>query len=76
MTRSVFNWTFYDVEKFLRKHGFIHNHTEGSHYYYVGSHHGNARQVSVPFHGTKVFKPRTLKGIIAQSGIPKEEWLM
>jgi predicted RNA binding protein YcfA (HicA-like mRNA interferase family) len=28
----------------------------------------------VPFHGNKSIKPRTLKGIILQSGIDQKEW--
>jgi len=32
-------------------------------------------QVCVPFHGNTSFKPRTLKGMILQSGIPQEEWM-
>lgn len=75
MTRGVFNWTFNDVVRFLRDHNFTHNHTEGSHHYYVGHAGGQFRQVSVQFHGTKAIKPRTLKSIITQSGIPKEEWM-
>lgn len=75
MPHGVNNWTAEEVIRFLRDHNFIHNHTRGSHMYYVG-HHGEAfRQVSVPFHASRSIKPRTLKSIIAQSGIPKSEWL-
>lgn len=75
MPRSVFNWTFVDVTIFLKRHGFTLNHIEGSHYYYIGNYDGVLRQVGFPFHGRKAFKPRALKGMIAQSGIPKSEWL-
>lgn len=75
MTRGVFNWNFYDVENFLKKYKFRLNHIEGSHYYFVGSYNDIIRQVHVPFHTTKTLKPRTVKGIIAQSGIPKEKWI-
>ena len=75
MTRGVFNWSFHDVVSFLKDRNFKLNHTEGSHHYYVGIHGGEVHQVSVPFHGTRTFKPRTLNGIIRQSGILKEEWL-
>jgi len=76
MPRGVFNWTFKDVDSFLREHRFVWNHTEGSHRFYVGSYKGFFRQVCVPFHGKNTrIDPRTLKGIIRQSGIPKEEWL-
>ncbi|MEK7596801.1 MAG: type II toxin-antitoxin system HicA family toxin [Patescibacteria group bacterium] len=75
MPRGVFNWTFYDVVNFLKSKGFRLNHTEGSHHYFVTSQKGILKQVCVQFHGTKALKPRTFKGIIEQSGIPKEEWL-
>jgi len=75
MPRGIFNWTFDDAVDFLKQHGFRHNHTEGSHFYYVGQYGGQVRQVSIPFHGNIPLKPRTLKGIIAQSGISKEKWL-
>lgn len=75
MPRRVFNWTFKDVETFLKERGFVLNYTNASHYYYVGHHNGELRNVCVPFHGKAVVKPRTLKGIILQSGIPQKEWL-
>jgi len=66
---------FRDVEGFLREHGFTLNYTNGSHYYYIGSHGGQLRQVCVPFHGAKAIKPRTMRGIILQSGISRAEWV-
>ncbi len=75
MTRGVFNWTFHEVVNFLKDKGFRLNHTEGSHHFYIGIYNGKTRQVCVQFHGTRALKPRTLKGIIAQSGIPKGEWM-
>lgn len=75
MTRGVFNWTFDDVVRFLRDHGFTLNHVEGSHYYYTGVVDGKLRQVSVHFHAGKSIKPRTFKSMINQSGIPKKEWM-
>ncbi len=75
MPRGVFNWTFNDVVRFLKDYHFSLNYVEGSHYFYIGSYGGNFRQVCVPFHGSKSIDPRTLKGIIKQSGIPKEKWL-
>ena len=76
MPRSVFNWDFNDVVAFLKEHGFRLNHTEGSHYYYVGQYGGSFRQVEVHFHGSKSIKPRTLKSMIRQSGISQKEWLV
>jgi predicted RNA binding protein YcfA (HicA-like mRNA interferase family) len=75
MVRGIFNWTAEDVVRFIKERGFILNHAKGSHYFYVGKYGGEFRQVCVPFHGSRTIKPRTLKGIILQSGIPKEEWL-
>ncbi|NQU82886.1 MAG: type II toxin-antitoxin system HicA family toxin [Parcubacteria group bacterium] len=72
MSRRLFNWTFTDVEKFLRKKGFWLGNVEGSHYYYVDS---KSHIVQVPFHGSKSLKPKTLKGMIRQSGIPQDIWL-
>jgi len=75
MTRGVFNWTFYDVRNFLKDRGFFLNHVEGSHYFFLGTYKEKLRQVCVPFHGSRAIDPRTLKSIIRQSGISKEEWL-
>jgi len=72
MPRGLLNWTFTDVEKFLRKHHFCLAHVKGSHYFYIGS---KSCIVQVPFHGSKPLKPRTLKSIIKQSGIDKNLWL-
>lgn len=75
MPRGFYNWTAEDVIRFLKGYGFRLNYSKGSHFYYVGQYNGKLRQVCVPFHGKRVIKPRTLKGMIAQSGVPKEEWL-
>ena len=58
----------------LREHGFVLNHTRGSHYYFVGRVGGIHRQVCVPYHGSVALKPRTIKGIILQSGIERDIW--
>ena len=75
MPRGIYNWTAENVMLFLKAHGFILNHTRGGHYYYVGRSLGLFRQVCVPFHGSRIIKPRTMSGIIRQSGITKEKWL-
>jgi len=75
MPRGLFNWTFTDVERFLKEHRFRLNYTNASHYYYVGIYNKELRNVCVPYHASSAIKPRTLKGIILQSGIPKEKWL-
>jgi len=75
MPNNLFNWTFDDVVEFLKEHGFALNHTNASHYYYIGHRNGMLRNVCVPYHGKNSIKPRTLKGIISQSGIPKNIWI-
>ena len=75
MPRGVYNWTAEEVIRILKQYGFTLTHTRGSHYYYAGRYGGLFRQVCVPFHGSRTLKPRTMKGIMAQSGIPKEMWL-
>jgi len=74
MAKNIFNWTFTDIEKFLKQNGFTYSHVRGSHYFYTGHYGHQPRIVQVPFHGSKTLKPRTMKGIIKQSGIPKEKW--
>ncbi|OHA62677.1 MAG: hypothetical protein A3E07_01120 [Candidatus Wildermuthbacteria bacterium RIFCSPHIGHO2_12_FULL_45_9] len=61
--------------RFLKEYGFQYTHSRGSHFYYAGAYKGKFHQVTIPLHHGRSLKPRTLKGIIAQSGIPKEEWL-
>lgn len=75
MPNKLFNWTFSDVEKFVKEYNFTLNYVNGSHYYYIGYYQKILRHVCIPFHGSKTIKPRTLRGIILQSGIPKSEWL-
>jgi len=74
MPKGVFNWTFSDVTAVLKENGFFLNHIKGSHYFYAGYKNGKARQVCVAKHGRVAFKPRTLKGMIEQSGLDKEKW--
>ena len=62
-----------DAIRFFKKNiNFFHIHTKGSHMFYFVQ--WPASEVCVPFHGKRVLKPRTLKGIIQQSEFPKE-WL-
>lgn len=75
MVKGFFNWTAEDVVRFLKDYKFFYTHTKGSHVFYVGHYGGILRQVCIPFHGSRILKPKTLKGIIMQSGIPKENWL-
>jgi len=75
MPRGLNNWSAEDVVRFLKSHNFAFGRAKGSHYFYIGKVEGVMRQVCVPFHGAKTLKPRTVKGIILQSGIIKNEWL-
>ena len=76
MPRRMFNWKFADVDRFLRENNFRidHGRTNGSHYFYHGYINRVLRIVHVPFHGSGTIKSRTMKSIIAQSGVSKEEW--
>lgn len=75
MPRGLLNWTFDDVVDFLKAHNFSLNYVNSSHYYYRGFVDSKMRQVCVPFHGSKSLKPRTMRGIILQSGMSKQEWM-
>jgi len=74
MSRGVKNWTHKKTIQFLKENGFQLNHTRGSHFYFTGYINKAFRQVCVPFHGKGAIKPRTMNGIIKQSGIAKEIW--
>ena len=77
MPRKLANWTFKEIERFLKTKDFVLNHTNGSHFYYKGSGGGLIRSICVPFHGNnEPIKPRTVKAIIIQSGISIDEWLV
>lgn len=74
MPNGVFNWTFDDVVRVLKENGFRLNHIRGSHFYFTGIYDAVLRQVCVPKHGKVALKPRTLKSIIIQSGLPDNMW--
>jgi len=74
MPNGLFNWTFNDIEKFLKKNNFVYNYSNASHYYYRGFINKEIRKVCVPYHGKKALKPKTVKGIILQSGIDQKKW--
>ncbi len=68
-------WSANDVVRFLKKHGFIHHRTNGSHFHYKKIEEGKAYLVTVAYHGNKDIPPGTLNSIIRQSGIDKEKWI-
>ncbi len=74
MANGVFNWTYSDVVSVLKDNGFHLNHIKGSHHFFVGSVNGRMHQVCVAKHGNQVFKPRTLNGMISQSGLSRKVW--
>lgn len=76
MVRGLFNWTHRDIVRVLKEHGFVLNYSSGSHQFYIGNISGEDRQVCVPFHGKNIIKPRTVKSIMLQSGIPESDWKM
>lgn len=63
------------VMRFLKKNGFMNTHERGSHFYYSKKSNARSYLVTVPVHGTDSIHPKTMKSIIAQSGIPQSEWL-
>lgn len=75
MPRGINNWTYNDITSFLKDHGFVLHHIRGSHYYFSGYKNNRSRIVTVPYHGNQAIRPRTMSGIILQSGIDKKEWL-
>ena len=74
MPRGALNWNYKEVVSVLKDHGFTLRHIEGSHHYFIATVNGIMRQVCVPFHGKKTFRPRTLNSMIRQSGLTKKEW--
>jgi predicted RNA binding protein YcfA (HicA-like mRNA interferase family) len=75
MVKGFLNWTAEDVIRVLKDYKFVHTHTKGSHMFYTGHFNGQLRQACVPFHGSRILKPKTLQSIIRQSGISKNDWL-
>jgi predicted RNA binding protein YcfA (HicA-like mRNA interferase family) len=64
------NWTFKHVEKFLKQNNFVYVGSKGSHYFFKKE----IALVVVPMHGAKAIPIGTLKSIIKQSKISKENW--
>lgn len=59
-----------DVVAALRRGGFKLIHIEGSHHYLESP---AGQLVTIPVHGTKILKPKTLKSILEQAGLTFEE---
>lgn len=60
-----------DVKKALTKAGFREIHVRGSHHYLEPKEGG--KLVTVPIHGSKVLKPKTLKSILEQADLTVNE---
>ena len=74
MSNHYKNWIFSDVQKFLIKNDFALLRRKGSHFHFYKEINKKVFLVTVPFHGKKSIKIRTMKNIIDSSGIDKEEW--
>ena len=64
------NWTPKQLIKFLEKNGFALDHITGSHYIFYNS--INRKRAVVPYH-TKNLPKGTLRAILRQTGISKDE---
>ncbi|HHT46754.1 MAG TPA: addiction module toxin, HicA family [Firmicutes bacterium] len=60
-----------DVKRAPLKAGFREVHTRGSHHYLEPV--GGGKLVTVPIHGTKTLKQKTLKSILGQAGLTADE---
>jgi len=58
-----------DVEQALLKAGFTFSHSRGSHRSYTRAGH----RVIVPFHGSNVIPPGTLRSILRQASLSADE---
>ena len=64
-----------DVEKILKRHGFVLSRQKGSHQQFVGFVDGKKRRVTV-IANQKSFAPGTLKSMIRQSGLSEEGFIL
>ena len=62
-----------EIEKVLKKHGFVLSRQKGSHQQFVGFIHDKKRRVTV-IANQKSFAIGTLKSMIRQSGLSEEEF--
>lgn len=74
MNRRLRTISSKDVERILRRRGFILLRQRGSHKQYVGIVRGKKYRVTV-ITGQREFTPKTLRSMIQQSGLSEEEWL-
>lgn len=62
-----------DVVRVAQSLGFVFDRQRGSHAVYYRN--SDRRRVVIPMHGTKDFRPGTLRGIIADMGLTVEEFV-
>jgi hypothetical protein len=77
MTRRLYNWNYRQVAEFLKEHDFsFYKYLRGSHQIWIklGEDATPDRIVEVNF-THKAYRPKTLKTMIKQSGIPEAEWI-
>ncbi|MDI6894580.1 MAG: type II toxin-antitoxin system HicA family toxin [Bacillota bacterium] len=60
-----------DVVRALQRGGFRLVHVRGSHHYLEPP--GGGLLVTVPVHGSRVLKPKTMKSILDQAGLTADE---
>lgn len=73
MPNGLRNWTYKDLSKFLKAHHFKLDYMKkGSHEFWINQEKDKIVNVNRT-NGTYPIK--TLETMIAQSGIPKKEWL-
>ncbi|NPV26403.1 MAG: type II toxin-antitoxin system HicA family toxin [Firmicutes bacterium] len=58
---------FREIENIIKKDGWEYSYTAGSHYYY--KHPTKPGKVSIPFHGNKDLKTKTVNSILKQAGL-------
>lgn len=56
-----------DISKMLKKDGWKHNSTKGSHKHF--KHPKKKGKVTVPDHGKKKLPPKTVESILEQAGL-------
>ena len=61
-----------EVIKVLERVGFTLSRQSGSHKIYKNA---EGKRVTVPYHGTAILKPKTLKSILNDAGLTVEEFI-
>ena len=75
MASNLRGWSAHDVIKFLKGNGFTLHRSSGSHFQYKAIIAGQARLVTIAFHGNRDIPIGTMNSMVRQPGIIKESWL-